>query len=65
MSQPKRPPPPSPVPGVPVSPAAPAVVVDVAPRVRVGSVTPFAERRFEGMAKLVYQLTTRVRQVTP
>jgi hypothetical protein len=31
----------------------------------IGSVTPFAERRFEGMAKLVYQLTTRVRQVTP
>ncbi len=28
------------------------------------SVTPFAERNFEGMAKLVYQMTTRVRQVT-
>jgi hypothetical protein len=26
----------------------------------VGSVTPFVERRFEGMAKLVYQLTTDV-----
>ncbi len=29
------------------------------------SVTPFAERNFEGMAKLVYQMTTHVRQVTP
>ena len=29
----------------------------------IGSVTPFAERRFEGMAKLVYQLTTEVRRV--
>ena len=28
------------------------------------SVTPFAERNFEGMAKLVYQMTTQVRQVT-
>ena len=28
----------------------------------IGSVTPFAERRFEGMAKLVYQLTTQVHQ---
>ena len=31
----------------------------------IGSVTPFAERRFEAMAKLVYQLTTQVRQVKP
>jgi len=29
----------------------------------IGSVTPFAERRFEGMVKLIYQLTTRVREV--
>ena len=28
----------------------------------IGSVTPFAERRFEGMAKLVYQMTTQVRR---
>lgn len=31
----------------------------------IGSVTPFAERRFEGLAKLVYQLTTEVRRVVP
>lgn len=31
----------------------------------IGSVTPFAERRFEGMAKIVYQLTAKVRQVKP
>src|SRR5450432_2405404 len=31
----------------------------------IGSVTPFAERRFEAMAKLVYQGTTRLRQVKP
>src|SRR6266700_4304685 len=31
----------------------------------IGSVTPFAERSFEGMAKLVYQMTTQVRQVKP
>ena len=29
------------------------------------SVTPFAENNFEGMAKLVYQMTTHVRQVKP
>jgi hypothetical protein len=29
----------------------------------IGSVTPFAEERFEGMAKLVYQLSTEVRRV--
>jgi hypothetical protein len=29
----------------------------------IGSVTPFAERRFEGMAKLVYQLSTEVHKV--
>lgn len=31
----------------------------------IGSVTPFAERRFEGMAKVVYQVTAKVRQVRP
>jgi hypothetical protein len=31
----------------------------------IASVTPFAERRFEGMAKVVYQLTRQVRQVRP
>ena len=31
----------------------------------IGSVTPFAEQRFEGMAKLVYQLSTEVRRVLP
>jgi hypothetical protein len=31
----------------------------------IGSVTPFAERRLEGMAKLVYQFTVRARQVSP
>jgi hypothetical protein len=31
----------------------------------IGSVTPFAERRFEGMARIVYQMTTQVRQVKP
>jgi hypothetical protein len=31
----------------------------------IGSVTPFAERRFEAMAKVVYQMTTQVRQVKP
>jgi hypothetical protein len=31
----------------------------------IGSVTPFAERRFEAMAKLVYQFTLRARQVSP
>jgi hypothetical protein len=30
----------------------------------VGSVTPFAERRFEGMVKLLYQATTTVRRET-
>ncbi|HXI56988.1 MAG TPA: hypothetical protein VNO55_13065, partial [Polyangia bacterium] len=30
----------------------------------IGSVTPFVERRFEGMAKLVYQLSTQFRQVS-
>jgi len=29
----------------------------------IGSVTPFVERRFEGMAKIVYRLTAKVRQV--
>ena len=50
--------------------AAATLAYDVRPRWRalatgIGSVTPFAERRFEGMAKLVYQLTTTVRQVKP
>jgi hypothetical protein len=31
----------------------------------IGSVTPFAERRFEAMARLAYQTTTKVRQVKP
>ena len=31
----------------------------------IGSVTPFAERSFEGMVKVAYRLTTQVRQVTP
>ena len=30
----------------------------------IGSVTPFAERSFEGMVKVAYRLTTQVRQVT-
>jgi hypothetical protein len=29
----------------------------------IGSVTPFAERRFEGIAKLVYQGRAQIRQV--
>jgi len=48
--------------------AAATLAYDVRPGWRallsgIGSVTPFAERRFEGMAKLVYELTARVRQV--
>ena len=31
----------------------------------IGSVTPFAERRFEGMAKVIYRFTTHVKQVKP
>jgi hypothetical protein len=31
----------------------------------IGSSTPFVERSFEGMAKVVYQSTTQVRQVRP
>jgi hypothetical protein len=50
--------------------AAATLAWDFRPRWRavatgIGSVTPFAERRFEGIAKLVYQLTTEVRRVVP
>jgi hypothetical protein len=31
----------------------------------IGSVTPFAERRFEGMAKVIYRFTTHVKEVKP
>lgn len=31
----------------------------------IASVTPFAERSFEGMVKVAYRLTTQVRKVTP
>jgi len=33
--------------------------------VGIGSVTPFAERRFEAMAKLAYQFSHQIRQVRP
>jgi hypothetical protein len=50
--------------------AAATLAYEVRPRWRaqltgVGSVTPFAERSFEGMAKLIYQMTAQVRQVKP
>jgi hypothetical protein len=50
--------------------AAAALAYDFSPGWRavatgIGSVTPFAERRFEGMGKLVYQFTVQARQVSP